>query len=315
MVKLYFEIPQSKDKFKHQTKQYQASKEEFESVVESPKYSTFQKITQFLLFILFLGPIKLIVLCGSFIAFFMLVYLLPTFKFLFPNDKTFRVFCSYTLRPVVRLILFGGGIMKISISSLFDEDARFIVANNLSFIESVILFIISPVSMIVSTEYSQSRFLRSVGKVMNLIFVNPEEKSIMAQKLLECASDPLWLPIVAFPEFRATNGKAILGFRKSPFITEYTIQPVTFQYKLWLIPEGTSTVCHLEKDLKQYIWNLLAIPFITVKISTLEPLQFKETKMKPKERAIEAQLKMANTLGVPAFDVSGPIIDPRKKIE
>jgi hypothetical protein len=146
---------------------------------------------------------------------------------------------------------------------------------------------------------------------MNLIFVDPEKTSSMTQTMIDYSSDPLNLPIVVFPEFHTTTGGALLAFDKIAFVSEYSVQPVAFRYNLWLTPDGYSTVCNVGNSLLEFFWNLVSIPWVTVSIEVLPCLKCTGSSANPNDNAIQAQLAIANCLGVPAVDRIGPWIRKR----
>jgi hypothetical protein len=68
---------------------------------------------------------------------------------------------------------------------------------------------------------------------------------------------------------------------------------------MWFTPKEMSTVCWNEWDPLVYVYQLLAIPFITAEIVALPVLNMKG--FSPKERANELELQMANSLGCKAL--------------
>ena len=311
-MRFYSEIPEFRPEFSSQTKRQPVTDQELIEHTRRPKFTKAQIFFQFLSFFLFFGPIKVIVFVSSFLIFCFFVETLPVIRQLFAHDRSFNVFCFIVLRPTIRLMLFGLNIFRVHVSDAFDKNARFIICNNLSFLEAIILYEISPVSMVVSAKRSKSPFLRRVAFVMSLVFIDPEKVSRLEQTMSDHASDPLKLPVVVFPEFCATNGSCVLGFNKSAFVTEYVVQPVAFRYRLWFTPPGAATISYLYDNLFSYFWQLLSIPFISVWIDVLPALKWRGGEVPPLERAIAAQLEIANALGVPAVDRLGPWIPKRK---
>jgi hypothetical protein len=111
-------------------------------------------------------------------------------------------------------------------------------------------------------------------------------------------SDRTKLPIVVFPEGKVTNGEALLGFRCGAFVSDEKCQAITIRYKLWFTPKGMSTPSWLEMQLQDYLYQIWAIPWMTVDIHVLELLDLKGKTAK--QRAAALELQMANFLGVRA---------------
>ena len=311
-MNLFSDVPEFRAEFASQTERKSATDQELIEYTRRAKFTKAQILFQILSFFLFFGPIKVLVFVCSFLIFCFFVETLPVIRQLFANQKSFNVFCFIVLRPTVRLMLFGLNIFRVNVSDAFDKNARFIVCNNLSFLEAIILYNVSPVAMVVSAKRSKSPFLRRVALVMSLVFIDPEKVSRMEQTMSDHASDPLRLPVVVFPEFCSTNGSCVLGFNQCAFVTEYAVQPVAFRYRLWFTPRGAATVSYLYDNLFSYFWQLLSIPFISVWIEVLPALKWRGGEVPPRDRAVAAQLEIANSLGVPAVDRLGPWIPKRK---
>ena len=314
---MYREIPPRRSGYSHQEELSSISDSEFTSLFIPPKYSKLQKFFQVLTFVLFFGYIKIVIALFFFILFFILVLVLPYIKPFFLNNKTFKSFCHIILQPTVRLMFFGMGIVHINVSGKMHPDCRYIVANNLALIDSILLFTLFPMSLVCNDSLTSNYFIKRIRYVLDLIFVDASKTPNITQALLEFASDPSYLPVVVFPEFRPTNGNKILKFEPVAFASEYYVQPVTIRYRMWLTHLGKNTICELYDSWIMNLWGLFSTPFITVDVSFLDPQYWKETdKILPTVRAEQTQLLIANDLSVPAVDRSGASAwIPKQKLE
>ena len=161
-------------------------------------------------------------------------------------------------------------------------------------------------SLVCNDSLTSNYFVKRIRYVLDLIFVDTTKTPNITQALLEYASDPSYLPVVVFPEFRPTNGNKILKFEPVAFASEYYVQPVTIRYRLWLSKFGKNSICQLYNSWVKNLWGLFSTPWITVDVSFLDPQYWKEAdQVHPKKRAEQTQLLIANELSVQAVDRSG----------
>ena len=315
LQKMYSEIPQRVAGYDDQTQLTPINDDEFDNLFKPNNYTKFQKFYQIFCFFLFLGPIKIIFASVFFTAFFILVLILPLVRPFFPNNNTFKLFCHTILQPTVRLMFYGMGFLRIKVNGTMHPECRFIVANNLTLVDSILLFTLFPMSLVCNEKLTTNYFVRKIRYVLDLIFVDTKKTSSITQALYEYASDPSFLPVVVFPEFKPTNGNAILKFEPVAFASEYYVQPVTIRYKLWLTPKNWNSMCELHKTCVENLWGFFSTPWITVDVSFLNPQFWKESDaVHPKKRASQTQLLIANTLSVPAVDRSGSYVwNPKAK--
>lgn len=66
-----------------------------------------------------------------------------------------------------------------------------------------------------------------------------------------------------------------MGFRSGAFITDCKIQPVAINYKCWFMKKGYSTISWVDMNPGRYFYDLFVIPFISVEIEYLEPMEMK----------------------------------------
>ncbi|KAH0794541.1 Acyltransferase family protein [Histomonas meleagridis] len=232
-----------------------------------------------------------------FFLFFITVTILPIFKRFFKTPRAFKTWAFHVCRPFVRLALFFLGIVKINVHGRIHPDSRTIVANHLSLVETVLLLHQFPVSYLAASYLSTNTFIKRTAEIFDFVFVDRSKRQNISTHLVNIANDPSLLPVVVFPEGKVTNGEALVGFRSGAYISETLVQPVAIRYRLWLTPRSMSTISWNEDFLPLYIYQHFSIPFMTVDLDCLEPINWKGSNKSPKERAAESELQIANHLG------------------
>ncbi|KAK8894346.1 Lysophosphatidylcholine acyltransferase 2 [Tritrichomonas musculus] len=294
---LYTDCPRNDPNLHDQKELTYLQDKEFLDLFEPTHPTLLMKIYRFLCFIVFLGPIKMILCAIFFFIFYCVVGILPIFRRFFKTNRDFKTWAFYVCRPIVRMVLFFLGIAHISIKGQIHDYARTIVANHQSLIETILLLDQFPVSYLAAAYLQAYKFVVSTSNVFDVVFVDRARRQNISQHLVDIANDPMLLPVVVFPEGKVTNGDALVGFRSGAYISETMVQPVAIRYRMWFTPRSMSTVAWNEDNFKYYLYQFFAIPFITVEINCLEPISWKGTNKTPQEKAVESELQIANALG------------------
>jgi 1-acyl-sn-glycerol-3-phosphate acyltransferase len=134
------------------------------------------RILRFFLFIVFLGPLKALLVAICFLLFFIAVLIIPYFRFLSPNARHFKIWAFQTVRPIIRLGLFGLGIIRINVNRPIDPEARTIVCNHLSLVETIIILQQFPVSYLAADWLARRLLIKQAAKVFDFYFVNRAKK-------------------------------------------------------------------------------------------------------------------------------------------
>ena len=293
----YTEVPRNNPKMHDQKELSYLSDKDFNDLFEPKKPSVLMKLWRFCSFLLFLGPIKAVLGGFFFVFFFVVISILPVFRRFFKTHKDFKTWAFHVMHPFIRMILLSIGIVKINVRGVVHEHARTIVSNHICLVEALMFLGHFPCSYLSAANLSTNWFIASIAKVFDIVFVDRSRRQNISQHLVDIANDPMLLPVVVFPEGKVTNGEALVGFRSGAYISETMVQPVALRYRMWLTPFSMSTVSWLEWNFKYYVYQWLAIPFITVDIDLLEPITWKGSDKNPQEKAFESELQIANFLG------------------
>jgi 1-acyl-sn-glycerol-3-phosphate acyltransferase len=294
---LFTEDPHDYPHLHNQKELSNMTQEEFMALFEPTHPSLPIRFLRFFLFIVFLGPLKALLVGFCFILFFLVIIIIPHFQFLFKTSRAFKTWAFHVVRPIIRLGLFGLGIIRINLTGSVHPDARTIVCNHLSLIETIIILQQFPVSYLAADWLSRQPLIRQAAKVFDFYFVNRAKHQSGVEHLQEIANDPSMMPVLVFPEGKVTNGEAVLGFRTGAYVSDTLLQPVTIRYRQWLCPKTMSTFTWNDNSWTMYCYQLFSIPFTTVDLDILPPISWKGKKMSPAERAVESQLQIANHLG------------------
>lgn len=296
-MKLYTEVPYDNPQLHHQTELSNMTDKDFMAIFEPTKPSIPMRFYRFFCFLVFMGPIRMIltVLTGAII--YLIFCILPLFRRFFKTPRAFKMWASQVTKPFTRLALFFLGIAKINLHGKIHPDARTIVSNHLSLIETLLFLNRFPVSYLAASYLAKTSVIQKAAEIFDFVFVDRSKRQNITQHLVDIANDPSLLPVVVFPEGKVTNGDALVGFRSGAYVSETLVQPVTFRYRLWLTPKAMSTISWNEDVLWIYIYQHYSIPFITVDIDCLEPINWKGSSKTPQERACESEIQIANHLG------------------
>ena len=313
-MKWYTEVPYDNPECHDQTELIDNTKEEFMALFEPAKPNLILQIYRFLCFILFLGPFKIILTFVSFAMFYVICGILPKFKGHFRNNREYKKWAQSIVKPFVRAALLSFGIVKINYKGKLHDDARTIICNHLSLIETLVLLNEFPVAYLAASYLSTHPFIRRTSEVFEFVFVDRSKNANVSKQLVNIANDPSLLPVVIFPEGKVTNGDALVGFRTGAFVADTPVQAVTVRFREWLCPRNMATVAWNENNWWLYCYQVYAIPFMTLDITVLEPLKWKGQELTPAEKAVQSELQIANALHTKPFSMTNKVLfDDKKK--
>jgi hypothetical protein len=314
-MKLYIEVPFDNPECHDQKELIDNTKEEFMALFEPTKPNFLVRIYRLICFFVFLGPIKIITTFVSFGIFYICCCFLPFFRKYFRNNRQFKNWALSVVKPVIRLALLSFGIVKVNVTGELHEDSRTIVSNHLSLIETVAILHQFPVAYLAASYLKSHKFVRKTSEVFEIIFVDREKTANISKQLVNIANDPSLLPVLIFPEGKVTNGDALVGFRTGAYVSDTPVQAVTVRFRQWLCPKSMSTVSWNEDNWFFYCYQVYAIPFITLDLNVLEPLNWKGKDLTPAEKATQSQLQIANALHTKPFAMTNKILFEKKKTE
>jgi hypothetical protein len=294
---LYIEIPRNNPHLHDQKELSPMNQQDFMDHFEPTHPSIPMRFYRVFCFFFFLGPLKALIVGFSFLLFFIAVLIVPHFRFLFKTERAFKNWAFQVVRPIMRLGFVGLGFISLNVRGRLHPEARTIVGNHLSLIETVLILQQFPVSYLAADWLSRLPLIKQAAKVFDFYFIDRARHQGATNYLMDIANDPSMTPVLVFPEGKVTNGDAVLGFRTGAYVSDTIVQAVAIRYRQYLCPRSMSTYVWNENSFKFYCYQLFAIPFATVDIDLLEPIVWKGSAKSPAERAVESQLQIANHLG------------------
>ena len=298
---LYSSIPRGSNNFKHQISCSDVNDDFLYQLFHLPHFIFIQKFYQFICFILFLAPIKIFLVIISIVIWFLISSCLKLFRSLFKTEIQFKTRSYEITKNIVRMFLFSLGVLRIDISGKQLLDARFLVSNHLSLLDYFIYYSQIPVTFIIKSDSPNSYEKFFTQGIVDIFYLQSKKRRFPSEQLDDCAQDPSYFPILLFPEDVPTTGQAIAPFKKSAFYSECPPQPIALKYNLWFTPNGFNSLFWDGKSIIGLIFRILAVPFMTVNITFLNPERIKSRTLKPTEKAKSAQLQIANELGIIAI--------------
>ncbi|EAY23715.1 Acyltransferase family protein [Trichomonas vaginalis G3] len=315
-MKLYTNVPIDDSKLHDQKLQSEITDEEFQALFAVHELTRNQKIIRFVFWLVTLGLIRFILTCLFLLVFDIMMQIVVKYKDTFKTPKEFKKWAHNISKPVIRTVLFLSGIVHIKKVGEIDPEARAIISNHITMIDIVNILYWVPFTIVAHTGLRGNPFIEHCAAVFDTVFVDRSKTQGATQQISDYAEDPTRLPVVVFPEGKVTNGDALLAFRTGIFVSGVPIQPITIRYRSWLpFFDGQQTPSWLEDNVFMYFYQLYAIPFMTFEIHFLPTIHSKRDETKPADRAIQAQLAMANDLGCLAIDRTNKEIFQKPKTE
>ena len=300
-------IPSVHEEYSHQTKLSDVTDEEFDNVFSQPKFKWSHRLYQFLCFILFLGPIRLLVgvICFSFCM--IIVYFTRVgvkFLGLYPHNKVIDAFCVQIIRIGFRFLFFAFGVIWIQVNGKIDNEARFVISNHVSLIDLLAILILRNVTFVISKDFPSNSFFRTVCNSFEPFYVSKLSSGVQKQ-IIDNADDNDKYPVLLFPEGTTTNGEALLQFQKQAFLTPYKVQPMLIRYSLPLVPPGWNTVSYTNQSILGYIWQLISLLFCIIYVDAIQSISMEaEGKADIDTFTTNAQIIFANHLKTKAISRS-----------
>lgn len=298
-------IPYQNEKYKNQNEQQEISDEEMMNSNKGPFFTWYHRVYQVLMFFLFLGPLRLIVLVVSFIICSIItISWVEIVKLLnFDLNKQRHLIIS-NARIWLRIFLFCMGIGWISVDGKFDDEARFMICNHIGLLDPIIMIQIRFVSFVIKKEFSKIPVIHNLIDVCDPIYVERSKPCGYTKKIIDQADNKDKDQIMIFPEGTVCNGNYMLKFHRSAFLTNYKVQPIVMQFWTPIMPKGWNTFAFLDQSAIDLVWDHLSMPFSICKIKVLPTIRHDTEKEDIDSFVTNTQLMMANNLGIKAVNRS-----------
>ncbi|XP_055911894.1 lysophosphatidylcholine acyltransferase [Eupeodes corollae] len=181
-----------------------------------------------------------------------------------------------------------------------------VVAPHSSYVDSIIVVVTGPTSIVAKKETSETPILGRIINCAQPIYVAREDpnsrQTTIREIISRCTSSEDWQQVVIFAEGTCTNRSALIKFKPGAFYPGVPVQPVLLKYPN---KYDTYTWTWDGPGLLKLLWLTMAKIYSRCEIEFL-PVYTpnEEEKANPKLFAENVQTVMAKALGVPVSDYS-----------
>lgn len=299
------------DSLYNQTAPTEVTMEELMEYRKVPKFSTKIVVIQALMSIVFGIPKVVLGLAFGLIAGPFFVVAVSIWR-AFGKPEAWREPLKKLWSTFARIFLFFLGFVKVNYHGHPDSDARFIVANHTCFFDGWFFLPFGP-RPLGKKELLDIPCIREMADVYRGIPVDRSKSCGLTKELIANAQDTNMPQIMILPEGASTSGDYMLRFHLGAFLTDLPVQPVTLRYTLWGTSRKISNISFFH-NYHNHILAFLSIPFITLDVTFLEPMNIKaDGENDPRKFADAVSLRIANTLGVRLLSLGSSAIYKKKE--
>jgi 1-acyl-sn-glycerol-3-phosphate acyltransferase len=302
MNRLYSCVPLIDERWTHQARAEDISDEEFTNLCQDIQFRWYHRLYQVICFIVFLGPIRLLVFgaAGAFCISLVVAIRLIARSLGFHPDNV-RTLGALIARLGFRFIFLGFGNVWLKIRGDVDGSARFIIANHVSILDAFAICLVRDVTTCIDKRWVRTFFSRTFFDNANPVYVTARHCG-NTKGIIDRADDSSQFPVLLFHEEAQTNGHVLLQFHRGAFLTPYKVQPMLIRYWMLLVPKGWNTIASVGQSFASYLWQLASMPLFVVDIDCLPSMTMEvEGKADIDKFAKNAQIFLANHLKIKAI--------------
>ena len=309
-------VPSYDEKFTHQTELSDISDDEFNSGIIPEKATFRDRCIQLLLFLVFFGWLRAIVLIIMFVIY--CVLMTPVLVFAYTKYRSYVTppFIHLT-RFFLRLSYFLLGFYYIKVNGTLDKRARLYVFNHQTVLDGPLLYIFRPFKVIGMIEMKKVPVFGRILVSVDTIFVDRSNNGAgMSHNIANyLKGDANSRPLALAPEGKTTKGKFLLQFRTGAFLEPVPVQPVAIRYTEYL-PYGKAGIVWAVGGFGEWLWRSLCLPMATIEMTYMPLIDNEEyLAMSPADKAKHLNLIFANQLGVQATNRSNRNLLQKRKAE
>lgn len=286
-----------------QTELIQLSDEELEKGYIHPPFRWYHRVFQVFCFLIFLGPIRVLLTILSFLIFGVALHLIRGFVHYFKLDLEIgKHLCLNLARFFFRSFAFGCGVFWIRFKGTFDPNARFCISNHCSLIDPFIILIKYNLTPVIRYEAYNVVFLRRIIESVDPVYVKRDSQRGQTSMLIERANNPIRFPVLVYPEGTISGGKFLLKFKTGCFLTKHDVQLSTIRYSMPFVPKNWAVYCWKQFSILEHFWLMISMPptIATVEILSTVRNDFPEVPENIQETALKAQLIISKSLHLKA---------------
>ena len=303
--------------FNNQKKLTTLTDEEFRTIRVDPKFKWYQTLFQIVSFIVFFGYLRVVVGVLTFLVCGCLVNVIQwTTIHVFDSKgiKYTRAFCKKVAYVGFLAFNTAMGIVYYQVHGKIDPETRIFVANHTALIDPFIFYIFAYYTPVIKGEVKKVKFLNLILDCVDAVYVDRSQHKGQSQTILERANNSECEPVLIFPEGTTAGGDFMLKFHRTPFLSDYKVQPVSIRYCMPLVPEGWNFYSWKKATLLHHLWMMMSMPPSYIRFDILPPMtKAVEGEGDVEKFATKAELALANHLGLRATDRSSSEIYLEKK--
>ena len=291
--------------------------EEFRTIRVDPTFKGYQIAFQIVSFLLFLGPLRVLLgififfMCGSFVN---VLQWITIHIFNSHGIKYTREICKKVVRFGFVCFNTAMGIVYYQVKGKIDPETRFFVANHTALIDPFIFFVFSYYTPVIKAEVQKVKFLNLILDCVDAVYVDRSQHKGQAQTIVERANNSECEPVLIFPEGTTAGGDFMLKFHRTPFLTDYKVQPVAMRYCMPLVPADWNYYSWKKATLLHHLWMMISMPPSYIRFDILPAMTKNvEGEGDPEKFSVKCELALANHLGIRATDRSSSEIYLEKK--
>lgn len=299
---LYREQPPENPNYHNQKELYHITDDEYKKMYQPQKFTKFDIFIQIVMFFVSFGWVRLI-LC----ILLNVVYVILMIPFVLSHkckkiQRKLLGCAIFISRIYVRTLCMTFGVVWVKMNGKVSKENRNFIYNHTTAMDGPLIYSYSPFTMIMTSGVKKVPYYGKIAEGANTCFVDRSSKHGNSEFLISNMKDHSKLPIATAPEGKISSGYALFKFRTGSFLTDEVIQPVVLRYRSYFAYCGAG-INWLHDSFLTFAWLSFCCPFTICEMTYLDPIDLGKMKDKtPEEKAIAAELIMANALGVRAGD-------------
>jgi 1-acyl-sn-glycerol-3-phosphate acyltransferase len=298
-------VPVIDEQYTHQARLLDLTDEEFAKQCRQIQFKWYHRLYQILCFILFLGPIRLLIFgFASAFCVFLVVFIRLSLRYLGFHPDLCRSLCTEIARLGFRLFFLAIGNVWIKVTGKIDFSARFVIGNHVSILDGFVIAILRNVTTVIQKNWTSNFLVRTFFDTMHPVYIGHRHRG-NTKEIIDKADDTSEPPVMIFPEEVSTNGEILLRFHPTAFLTPYKVQPMLIRYWMPFVPKGWNTIAMVRQSVGSYLWQLVSMPLFVVEVDCLQSIAMEvEGKADIETFTRNAQIIVANHLKIKAVSRS-----------
>eukprot|EP01100_Stratorugosa_tubuloviscum_P004025 TRINITY_DN198_c1_g1_i2.p1 TRINITY_DN198_c1_g1~~TRINITY_DN198_c1_g1_i2.p1 ORF type:complete len:363 (+),score=74.34 TRINITY_DN198_c1_g1_i2:1-1089(+) len=188
--------------------------------------------------LIFLFPLRILILILNFLLFWFLVYFFKFLNFLLKKDL--QIYFQKLAYILGRITLFFFGFISIkrkiysnsTIGAMTYSTAPIIVTNHISYLDIFILMVEELPSFVAKYSVKNLPIINCFCNFLQVVYKDKTSNTSVTNIIINQINQKiLKRRIVIFPEGTTTNGQFLISFKSGAFVGGFPIQPILLKYR------------------------------------------------------------------------------------